>query len=69
MTPSQKSFVVGGLLLAGLGVCLPRASYGAASCTNGFLSGTYNAEISSLSFQNVLSAINTTAPASAFKMC
>src|SRR3954464_8305584 len=61
MTPSQKRFIVGGLLLAGAGLGLPRASYAAATCTNGFLTGTYNAEITSLSFMNVLSTLNTTA--------
>src|SRR4051794_19368503 len=63
MTPFQKSFVMGGLMLAGLGLGFPRASYGAASCTNNFLTGTYNAEVSSLSFMNVLATLNASAGA------
>ena len=61
MKPSQKSIVLGGLLLAGIGMGLPSASYAAASCTTGFLTGTYNAQITSLNFQTVLAQLNNSA--------
>ena len=63
MTTSQKSLLVGGLLL-GAGLCLPRVTYAAPSCNNGNLLGTYNAQITSLSFMNVLTTLNTTAATS-----
>jgi hypothetical protein len=63
MTTFQKSFLVGGLLL-GAGMCLPRVSYAGPTCNNGNLLGTYNAQITSLSFMNVLTTLNTSATTS-----
>ncbi len=63
MTQLQKRFLTGGLLLAGAGLCLPRVSYALPACNNSNLTGTYNAEISSLSFMSVLSNINGSAGA------
>jgi len=51
-------YIVAGLLV-GLG--LPRASFGISGCTNANLTGTYNAQISSANFMNVLSTINGSA--------
>jgi hypothetical protein len=63
MTTFQKSLLVGGLLL-GAGLCLPRVSYAGPTCNNGNLLGTYNAQITSLSFMNVLTTLNTSATTS-----
>jgi len=46
-------------LLSGLGVL--RVSYAITGCTNAYLTGTYNAQISSANFMNVLNALNTPA--------
>jgi hypothetical protein len=54
----QKSLIVGGLLLCGLG--LPRASFAISGCSNGYLMGTYNAQVSSMNFSQALQG-NTTA--------
>ena len=55
MTLTQRMYIAAGLLVW-LG--LPRASFGISGCTNANLTGTYNAQISSANFMNVLSTIN-----------
>ena len=58
MTLTQRMYMVTGLLVC-LG--LPRASFGISGCTTGYLTGTYNAQISSTNFMNVLNTLNSTA--------
>ena len=57
MTPTQKTLFVGGLLCLGLG--LPQNSYAITGCGNNYLTGTYNAQISSVNFQKLLNALNS----------
>src|SRR5205085_11247664 len=58
MSVGQNTFLLGGLLVCGLG--LPQASFGISGCNNGYLMGTYNADITSLNFQRVLQSLNST---------
>lgn len=58
MTKSQRTSVFGGLLLCGLGLGLPQASYAITGCTNAYLTGTYNAQVSSTNFMSVLNSLN-----------
>ena len=61
MKRSQQTCVLGGLLICGLGLGLPRVSYAVTGCTNGYLSGTYTASVQSANFLNVLNNINMAA--------
>ncbi|HWC99559.1 MAG TPA: hypothetical protein VG456_22520 [Candidatus Sulfopaludibacter sp.] len=51
--------VAGGLLL--LTTTVPRNLYAITGCNNGYLSGTYNAQVSSAAFSNVISTLNNNA--------
>ncbi|HEY1342036.1 MAG TPA: hypothetical protein VGF59_31210, partial [Bryobacteraceae bacterium] len=57
MTLLKTTLAVGGLLLGSLG--MPRISYGITGCNNGYLTGTYNAQVSSVNFNNLLQSNNT----------
>ena len=48
-------------MLAGMGLGLPHQAYATASCTNNFLTGTYNAQVSNLNFLSVLATLNAAA--------
>src|ERR1044071_1982789 len=61
MTTSQRTRVLVGLLLFGLVLSLPQASYAVSGCTNAYLTGTYNAQVSSINLLNVLNTLNAAA--------
>jgi len=66
MKLTQRTFILGALLLSGLG--LPRLSYAIVGCTNAYLTGTYNAQVSSANFMSVLNTLNgAAAPAASVK--
>jgi hypothetical protein len=56
MRSLQRTYLAAGILMLGLGI--PKASLAITGCTNAYLSGTYNSQISSIAFQNVANAIN-----------
>jgi len=56
MTASHKLFSVGALLACGLGV--PRATFAVSGCNNGYLMGTYNAQVENANFLTVLQTLN-----------
>jgi hypothetical protein len=60
---SIKTLFVAGLVYCGLGLGLPRISYGITGCTNAYLTGTYNAQIASINFQSLGSSGGTTGSA------
>jgi hypothetical protein len=51
--------VAGGLLLFTFSI--PRASFAISGCNNGYLSGTYNAQVSSAAFSSVITTLNNNA--------
>lgn len=59
MKRSQLRCVLGGLLICGMGLGFPGASYAITGCTNANLLGTYAADVASASFLAVLSSINS----------
>lgn len=61
MKRSQKTCVMGGLLICGLGLGLPTNSYAITGCTNAYLTGTYTAQVMSANFLDVLNSINNAA--------
>src|SRR5580765_2485037 len=60
MTNSQRTCILGGLLFCTLGLGVPRVSYAITGCSNAYLSGTYNAQVTSSSLMSVLNALNHT---------
>jgi|SRR5579872_4523245 len=59
MTPFRTTLVLsGGLLFAGLGL---QPAFAITGCTNMYLQGTYNAQISNANFLSVISAVNADA--------
>lgn len=61
MKLTKTTITSAGLLFCGL--ALPGVSYGITGCTNGYVTGTYNAQISSANFMSVLNSLNATAGA------
>lgn len=63
--PHSKNILLSGLLLTGMAMGLPCVSYGAAtSCTNVTMMGTYNAEVTSFPFLNLLTSFSASTPSS-----
>lgn len=58
MMKSQRTCLLAGLILCLLGLGLPRVSYGVTGCTNAYLTGTYNAQVSSGNLMSVLNTLN-----------
>jgi len=59
MKKSRTLTVAGVLLLFVLAV--PRTSFAISGCNNGYLSGTYNAQVSSAAFSSVITTLNNNA--------
>jgi hypothetical protein len=59
MTNMRKLSAAGGILVFALGFCQP--SFAVSGCNNGYLSGTYNAQVSSAAFSSVISTLNNSA--------
>jgi hypothetical protein len=58
MRSLQRTYLAAGILL-GLGIAKPALAI--TGCTNAYLSGTYNSQISSIAVQNAVNAINAPA--------
>ena len=57
----RQTWILGGLLVCGIGMGLPDVSYAVTGCSNANLQGTYVSELASADLLNVLNSINTTA--------
>src|SRR5258707_13206835 len=57
MTASQKLSCTIAMLACGLG--LPRTSFAISGCNNGYLLGTYDAQVANSNFLTVLQSLNT----------
>jgi hypothetical protein len=58
MKRSQPTCILGGLLICGMGLGFPGASYAITGCTNANLLGTYTADLASANLLGVLNSIN-----------
>jgi hypothetical protein len=59
MQTTRRTYLAAGILILGLGLAKP--SLAITGCTNSYLNGTYNAQITNLAFENVINAINASA--------
>src|SRR5947199_2964294 len=57
MTPTQRTLLAGGLLFCGLGL---QQAFAITGCTNLYLQGTYNVQITNANLLSTINNINAT---------
>ena len=61
MKAAQRIYLASGILIFGLGMAKP--SFAITGCTNAYLTGAYNAQITNIAFENVINNLNAAAGA------